>query len=286
MKHNYLFLLFLGFTLSSCNLINPDEDVPAYIEVKEFSLSTDPVIQGSNSSGITDAWIYVDGQLLGAFELPCRVPVLNSGNREVLIGAGIKINGLSATRAPYPFYRFYSSTADLIPGESVSFIPEVAYFDSLVFPFISNFDDLSGNRFEASGASDTLIGLTSNPAEVFEGAGSLKASLLRDSGVVEFQMVDALELPKQGTLVYLEFDYKCSHAFGVGLRSFYATSGTRTTSLINVFPSETWNKMYVNLTRAVSEQVNAVNYRIFFQSLKEPGSGPLNLYIDNVKIVY
>lgn len=286
MKHLYLFLLPLIWAFSSCNLINPEEEIPAYIEVQQFSVNTDPTIQGSNSSGISDAWIFVDGQMLGAFELPCRVPVLKNGSSEVLIGAGIKINGLSATRAPYPFYRFYEGSADFKPGETVSFSPQVSYFDSLIFPFLSNFDDLSGNRFEASGASDTLIGLTSNPAEVYEGLGSLKASLLRDSGIVEFQMVDALELPKQGTLVYLEFDYKCSHIFGVGLRSYYASSGTRTTSLINVFPTDTWKKMYINLTRAVSEQVNAENYRIFFQSVKESGSGPLNLYIDNVKIVY
>jgi hypothetical protein len=286
MKHLYLFLLPLIWAFSSCNLINPEEEIPAYIEVQQISVNTDPTIQGSNSSGISDAWIFVDGQMLGAFELPCRVPVLKNGSSEVLIGAGIKINGLSATRAPYPFYRFFEGSADFKPGETVSFSPQVSYFDSLIFPFLSNFDDLSGNRFEASGASDTLIGLTSNPAEVYEGLGSLKASLLRDSGIVEFQMVDALELPKQGTLVYLEFDYKCSHIFGVGLRSYYASSGTRTTSLINVFPTDTWKKMYINLTRAVSEQVNAENYRIFFQSVKESGSGPLNLYIDNVKIVY
>lgn len=285
---NTLLLLGMAWGFSSCELINPDEGIPSYIQVDSISLSTDATIQGSNSQNISDAWIYVDGMLITAAELPCRIPVLKEGSHDVLIGPGIKINGLSAYRAPYPFYRFYSTTVNLSPGETVKLSPSTTYFDSLSFPFLANFDDLSGNKFEATSASDSegSVALTTNPAEVREGAGSLKAYLDVDSGSVEFHTVETLDLPKLGTLLYLEIDYKCTHDLQVELISSYNLAGDETTPLLTIYPTETWKKMYINLTKAVSERTTALNYRILFRSTKTEGDTPLSVWLDNVKIVY
>jgi hypothetical protein len=40
------------------------------------------------------------------------------------------------------------------------------------------------------------------------------------------------------------------------------------------------------MTKAVSEQINASNYRVYFYSLKTAGSDPLEILIDNMKIIY
>jgi len=271
----------------SCNLINREEEIPSYIAIDTIRLNANTALQGSASSKITDAWIYVDDQLVGAFELPCKIPVLAAGEHKISVGAGVMVNGLTALRAPYPFYRFYSENSiNLNEGEVREIEPVVTYFDSLQFAFMANFDDLSGSKLEAAGASDTTIALVSNPELVFEGAGSMLAALYRDSGFIEFQMVEPVELPKQGTTVYLELNYKTTHILNVGLKANYTSSGTVSAPLVSLNPSTEWNKIYINLTRQVSQQINAANYRVYFYAPKPAGSGKMELFIDNMKIVY
>lgn len=282
-----LAFLVCWIACQGCNIFNPEEDKPAYIAVDSIRLNANNVLQGTSSAKITDAWIYVDDKLIGAFELPCTIPVLESGKHKVSVGAGVMVNGLTALRAPYPFYRFYSENdVELSIGEIRKIEPSVSYFDSLQFAFMANFDDLSGSKLEAAGASDTTIALTSNPDLVYEGAGSMIAALYRDSGFIEFQMVEPVELPKQGTTVYLELNYKTTHILNVGLKANYESSGTVSAPLVSLNPSSTWNKIYINLTRQVSQQVNAANYRVYFYAPKPAGSGKMELFIDNMKIVY
>jgi hypothetical protein len=281
-----LVVVFIAFCTMGCSVINPDEPQAAYLRIDSISVLNTPATQGSISSAISDAWIYVDDQLMGAFELPCNVPLLEEGNHKISVGAGIKINGLSALRAPYPFYRFDADSLILEPGVVHAISPKVSYFDSLSYAFLADFDDVSGNKLEASGASDTTVGITTESENVFEGNGSFSARLLRDSGTVEFQMVEPVSLPKLGTLVYMELNYKTTHVLTMALRSNYAASAPQNTILISLYPTDEWKKVYVNLTRAVSEQISASDYQVFFFSFKNAGTEDLEILLDNMKIIY
>lgn len=271
---------------SSCNIINPTEKIPAYISIDTFLLTTDVGLQGSNAAKITDAWIYVNDNPIGVFELPCKIPALAEGSSKISIGPGIKVNGISATRSIYPFYKNYSTQADLITEKVTSISPVTTYFDSINFAFKTNFDDAAGISLEATSKSDTSIFVTSNPAEVFEGNGSLKAVLAQDTGFLEFRQVDAVQLPKQGKLVFAELNFNCNRVITVVLYSNYISSEPKIENVISLAPTEgKWNKIYIDLTRYVSTEVNAVNYRLYFNAFKADGTGPLIMYMDNLKIV-
>jgi hypothetical protein len=286
MKHNYL--LLIGFLLSfcSCNIINPTEKIPAYISVDTFLLNTDVGIQGSNAAKITDAWIYVNDNLIGAFELPCKVPALFEGKCKISVGPGIKTNGIAATRTIYPFYKNYFTEVDLIPEGETKLSPLTVYFDSLTFAYKSNFDDAAGISLEATNRSDTSIQITYNQTEVFEGNGSLKAELTQDSAFLEFKQVDAVPLPKQGEFVFLEMNYKCNGLLNVELYSNYPSSAPHIDKVLTLLPSENWNKIYIDLTRYVSTQVNAINYTLYFSMIKLGGTESIKVYMDNLKIVH
>ena len=203
------FLLFCLLAFVGCNIINPSEEEASYIEINSVNVITDVSIQGSNAANISDAWIYVDDKLIGAFELPCRIPVLHSGTHKVSIGAGVQLNGSSTLRTPYLFYRFHEQeNVNLEPGQTSILSPTFSYFDSLTFAFKANFDDLSGNKLTSTSSSDTTLSLCNNPARVFEGAGSCLVELFRDSGFVDFQMIDPVSLPKGGANVFMEINYK------------------------------------------------------------------------------
>ncbi len=281
------FLLFCLLAFVGCNIINPSEEEASYIEINSVNVITDVSIQGSNAANISDAWIYVDDKLIGAFELPCRIPVLHSGTHKVSIGAGVQLNGSSTLRTPYLFYRFHEQeNVNLEPGQTSILSPTFSYFDSLTFAFKANFDDLSGNKLTSTSSSDTTLSLCNNPARVFEGAGSCLVELFRDSGFVDFQMIDPVSLPKGGANVFMEINYKNNQDLLVGLRSYYSGATTKEEQVITLRPTDTWNKVYINLTKQVSSQINAINYRIFFQTIKPSGSEPLEVLIDNFKIIY
>jgi hypothetical protein len=288
MKQGYAaFLLFYMLVFVSCNIINPKEEEASYIAINSVNVTTDVAIQGSNAANISDAWIYVDDQLVGAFKLPCRIPVLQTGSHKVSIGAGIQLNGLSTLRTPYLFYRFYEQeNVNLEAGQTTIISPTFSYFDSLTFAFKANFDDLSGNKLTSTSSSDTTLSLCNDPARVFEGAGSCLVELFRDSGFVDFQMIDPVSLPQGGANVFMEINYKNNQDLLVGLRSYYVGASTKEEQVITLRPTDSWNKVYINLTRQVSSQINASNFRIFFQTTKPSGSEPLEVLIDNFKIIY
>jgi hypothetical protein len=288
MKQGYTaVLLFCLLVLVSCNIINPKEEEASYIAINSVNVTTDVAMQGSNAANISDAWIYVDDNLVGAFKLPCRIPVLHSGKHKVSVGAGIQLNGSSSLRTPYLFYRFHEQeNVNLEAGKTTTLSPTFTYFDSLTFAFKANFDDLSGNKLTSTSTSDTTLSLCNDPARVYEGAGSCLVQLFRDSGFVDFQMIDPVSLPQGGANVFMEINYKNNQDLLVGLRSYYSGASTKEEQVITLRPTESWNKVYINLTRQVSSQINANNFRIFFQTTKPSGSEPLEVLIDNFKIIY
>ncbi len=91
--------------LTSCYKFDGDQTIPAYLKIDTVLLKTYYPEQGSNSNAIKDVWVYVNDQQIGAFELPAMFPVLAMGNQKLEIRPGIKVNGISSTRAPYPFYK-------------------------------------------------------------------------------------------------------------------------------------------------------------------------------------
>ena len=70
---------------------------PAYIKINDIELNN------SSTDKITDAWVYIENQLQGVYELPAKFPVLETGVKEIRIKAGIKNNGISSSRVFYPF---------------------------------------------------------------------------------------------------------------------------------------------------------------------------------------
>src|SRR5207249_3983136 len=72
------FLTFSLFLLSSCNIINPTEPVPAYIHIDKFGIIATPAL-GTDSTKLTDVYAYIDNSFQGAYPLGTSFPILQSG---------------------------------------------------------------------------------------------------------------------------------------------------------------------------------------------------------------
>ena len=94
-------LKFLPVAMLALVACKKTEDVPSYLEVPVFGMTTDPS-QGAPSTKITDAWVTVNGTFVGVWELPARIPVLGAGQAEVEVAPAIKRKPGDTVVAAFP----------------------------------------------------------------------------------------------------------------------------------------------------------------------------------------
>lgn len=83
------------FIISSLISCKKTDLVPSYIHIEKIDVSTVYELYGSDSHKITDAWVYVDGDLQGIYELPATFPILATGQHTIMVRPGIKLNGIA-----------------------------------------------------------------------------------------------------------------------------------------------------------------------------------------------
>lgn len=264
-------VLILAGILNSCS----KSPVASFIYIPAFQLSTNYPSQGSASHAITDAWLYVDDNPVGVFELPASIPVNHSGNSKITVFPGIKKDGITATRIPYPFYAADSRNMDLVPSKVDTLHATSTYVDGLSFPMIEDFE--SGNDFSGMTA-------ISGSTVVFEGNRSGRAIL--DDFTPSYSIASSKYiLPGGGTRIFLELNYRNQQQFDIFARANHSGSTPDLLYLITITPKDTWHKVYVDLTSAVSS-IAADNYQIVFKAELPDTVSSAEYYWDNIKIVH
>lgn len=292
MKQKYwLAFAFLSILLLGGFSCKKEDSIPAYIHIDGFTLLANPSgfpvnsetgNEGSLSQKITDAWFYVDDQLVGCFELPATFPVLAEGVHHVMIKPGIKINGIAATRAPYPFFKTYEQDVDFKAATKTTLSPTTMYESFSHFAFMENFEN-TGIIIDSSTSSQSAIHYVSSPpAEVFEGGNSGMATVKGGQVYFECNSQLAYSLPKDGSPIFLEMNYKSDRSFVIGTMGqppFYSKD-----FLINVHATDTWNKAYFYLSPNINS-ASATTFKIFFYMDVTAGDSAA-ISFDNFKIVY
>ncbi|HXC04802.1 MAG TPA: hypothetical protein VNZ86_08620 [Bacteroidia bacterium] len=285
--HSVLYL-FLSSLLVSGSILLPScgkpEFIPSYIHIDSVGLTTHYGNDGTNSHYIPDAWVYVDNQLVGDFELPATVPVPYAGQHTVVIQGGILESGSTAERHAYPFYAPWSTTINLVATGTVYVKPVVTYLAS-AHPFDWTED------FESIGISLTYDTTTGNPKLVkdlvnpFEGAASGTVSL--GSGQNHFQCLSstAFTLPSSGVEVYLEINYLTNNEFYVGVMN---ASTYQQIIFVSVKPNTVWKKMYIRLTDAVLQTgvSGGGTYKVYLGMDRDPLVTNPAMHLDNLKLIH
>ncbi len=166
-----LLILPVLIFLSSCDLINPSEQIPAYVHLDEYTFEAGPGM-GSSSHNISEVWVYDNGTILGVYDLPADVPILLEGNTELSFFAGIKNNGMSSHRIQYPFYQGYYETVNLAPLKVDTISPTFSYKENASILFESSFEDASTGFIDTQTNDDVEFLVSEDENNVFEGNGS------------------------------------------------------------------------------------------------------------------
>lgn len=283
---SYVVLLLLSVSLFACS--DTSEPIPAYLRIEPFTVNAPG---GAAWQKVTEGWLYVNGELLGAYTLPATVPVLAEGESEVLLFPGVKENGILQTPAIYPFLTRFEQTYTLTPPQITPVQPLTAYDDDAVFVW-----DLARTTFDSE--SIPLENRDSDPATGFElvSAGAFSGRSVRMAVDTAHRLIEiatnAQVLPTSGgQQVWLEMHYKNDIPFSVWLLGARAGAGEVAIPVYQFNISEDWNKIYFNITGFVANNQQD-NYRLFFQTRlpqNTDGSFPaLNgaVFLDNLRLIH
>lgn len=285
-------LLFSSIVLSSCNNFKGSQEIPAYIHIDTFLFTTNYELEGAASHKITDAWLYIDDDIQGCYELPATIPVLERGNHRVTIIPGIKLNGISKTRTINPFYTPYIIENYKLEEKVIdTILPSTTYYpideSSIVFRFKEDFERQVS--LEETADSDTTITRTERDAPEnwndLENNSHYSGYVWLGDSTNYFCIAseEFRDLPNQGNSIFLEIDYKCDEVFEVGL--FAKISSVESIPLVYVNPSPTWNKIYINLGPNITDTQEAEYFKFYIAGKIDEGS-EAEYYFDNIKLVY
>ena len=277
--------VLLLFSILRCNLINPDEKIPSYIHIDSFTVSGNYDTVGSLSHKITDAWVMVDNEFVGVFELPCTVPVLQTGPHQVILRAGIYENGISLTRLPYSFYNYYTASYNLQAKKIDTINPTVKYLtNGIKYEFCEDFES-SKSAFKPSDLSQVQFTRSDSAGTVFEGKYSMKAVMDTAHSFFEMQTYGLYNIPRNQA-AFVELNYKSDISFQIGYVSVDLLTGDENKHLVlNLNPSSTWKKIYVNFGTEINFEKTGLVFKVFIGTVKTNDSQYSTLYLDNVKLI-
>jgi len=291
----------LFISMVSCN--TEEAAKPTYVKIDALHLNTDYSEEGSAHSNFTTAWVNLNGQSIGAFELPALVPmILKEGSNDLRIEAGINTNGISSFRSintsfsPIEYNLQYNSSG---AAPDTLIIPEseliVNYRSFFAVNIVEDFDD-PGINFQRTNFSDTNFMKVNDADSIFNftpyGSNTAEPNVASGLIVLDDQnpRLDLLstvgyDIPLGTQNVYLEVTYRSNTQIGFGLWANLPT-GDLGDITAGVLPQSDWNKIYINLISEFQAYQGATDYQIMIRAQKDDNTSEGRIYLDNIKLVY
>ena len=285
----FIQLIIITQLISSCAQ-DLTAEIPSYIEINNFDYlgnnsTTTPHPGGYenyNPINVTDVWISMNGNTIGTFEIPCKIPILDEGIHSFDIYPGIKVNGISGTRIKYPFYEKYELDTELSKEEIVEISPKTSYKEETMFYFEEKGQfEVGGTMFEKSFNSDTSK-IIQNEV-VFQGTHS--AAIYLDSTNTYFDVRNIEELELQNN-TFLELNFLSSIDLNVGLIIFNNNDVEDKQELIQLYPTNDWKKIYLDLSPIISMGTPSSKFKIYFEGMYDTNQNINATYLDNLKLVF
>ncbi len=286
-------VILLILLVSSCDKFEGDQTIPAYIHVDSIRLVDNPLLEEGNlTKNIQDVWAYVDDDLVGAFELPATFPVLSEGPHKLTLAAGIKYNGMSGTRGPYPFYEPKIITEyEFVAGVTDTINPSVKYYSTTFFAWSENFETNSISLHPTAASDTSLTLLNYDPPDPVYGFASGIGYMDDNRPILEVSTGDSdhpgYDLPKAGQYVFLEMDYNTNVPAVVGL--FMREVGVQIIQhpVLVLNPTNgLWKKIYINFTPTVSTYYNTTYFNVFIRAEKTSSVDLAVIKVDNLKLIH
>lgn len=283
-------LLFIF--LPSCK--GKDEPIPSYIQIDSVSVSASG-LQGNKIQQISALQVFVDGDLLGIFEIPAVIPAHYTGKHTISLIAVTFLNGSSSQRAVYRPLLIADTTATLTSGS-------ITKFNFAVFKYRPATQFLWTEDFEDANSSVVLKNTEPGDSQLIKTVPfDLKGKFMGNTKALEIQLkgsdtskyIDVISfntfagLPITGTDINLEFDILSPVNVQVALDRISGSVHEYVPFLFLNSTDSKWKRFYLNLVPEIASQPNSNTYKIYF-TIYRPSSanGDVKIYLDNIRFCY
>ena len=277
------FFLLLLLTQTSCEKFSGNQTIPAYLRIDSIALTTDYTTQGTKMHNITDAWVYIDGTLIGTFQLPATFPVLYQGTHQLTVLAGVKKDGIASTRISYPFYKQITKTINLTPDQTLDMgLLSTTYATSTKFLWKEDFDDPAITLDTTTATTEKIMLTSTDSSTTLEGIHSGIVEL--DTVGATFEAVSHATFSIPNSEVFLEMNFNVNTTMAVGV---YITLPGSVSQVPIVYLNPTngqWKKIYIDLTTTLNAYAGATSYRVFYY-LKNTTGDHYRIIMDNIKLL-
>ena len=276
------FIIFLLIIITSCER---EAETVTYFSINNFSFYDleGQINESTETTAISDGWVTLNGNFLGAFETPSKIPIINiEDNNEIRISPGIKENGISGSRIIYPFYKIFEVITDDVMEETITINPETSYKENTNFKFLNQGSFEIGNMLQETENSDTIPLIQSN--EVFDGEKSCAICINNSNNIYQVITIDELLFKSFPEYVFLEMNFKSDIDFKIGL--IRNNNIADKIEHMKVYKSENWKKIYLNLSSLIIPNISNSTFQIYFESEMAYNDNGGCTYLDNLKVVY
>lgn len=307
MKHHLFLIALLGcaviFSSSSCgktdvtpayvhieyNDVNNCIDITNFNAVHETNLDVEE-LNSLTQQNFTHVNVYVNGNNLGCWELPCNVPVLDiteGDSVSLVVLPCFRKTGMSNTIQGYPFLNALKQTVLLTRGKTynVSEKPMQYIYSSYAhIPFMETFANSSD--FTPSDSVNNNLNFTPTVIEERQ----VGAITLNSQNGLSFDVTSSyITVPIYNYYVYLELTYKIESSMEIGLKLSTATYPNTVHQLGGIYATDEWKTIYFDLS-SVIQSYNATSSTLTAIKLILTGMGDAgkdtHFYIDNMKVIY
>lgn len=293
MKRLLIPIIISILALSSCDNFQNEQEIPSYIYVEGFYLEENPNFTFSQpedllTSDIRDVWVYVDGEIIGAYPLPVRIPILKEGNHKINLRPGIIYNGMNNMREEYVFYTNYTDTLDLVPGkiDTIPLQPIMYNHEDCTIPFKETFENYFINFQQANVVAAEPLPMTVISNDSVKYGSHCGAIYFEEGGINRYISIDSIYCNNTNGVI-LEIDYRSNIPFEIGL---YGRSSSQEAnkyiSAVRLTPTEEWKKSYIILTKVWGSLGYPLNFHCYLEAFNSNNTINPFVHVDNIKIVH
>lgn len=283
--HKLRYLLITLMVLSACNLINPEEPIPAYVHIPAIDFVTTNPSQGTAKQQITDAWVFLNDELVGAFPVPSTFPIIASGRKRLTVRPGIILNGIGATRNFNPFFIGLDTQINFVGKQIDTLRITAQYNPDTQFRWSDDFEQQSTDLIRANN-SDTTFRIEKALGVPFEGSGCLAFEVDLNRPNIRIESNKRFTRPNNFAAVFWEMHYKNEVPFNIGI-VVYTQGGSRFAyPLVRLNASSEWKKVYLNISDGIFQLNAGDSFSLYLTTETVLGPKAGQVLIDNIKLMY
>ena len=180
-------------------------------------------------------------------------------------------------------YKKFQIDTTLIKNRSILIDPTTSYLENLPTPIfnIKGQFETPGTMFEPHTTSDTTVIIQSEI--IYQGEKSAAIYLDNQNTYCYVTNIDPLELTNN---TFLELDFLSSINFNIGLIIINAGITDQKEELIQLYATEEWKKIYLDLGPLINMGNNSSTFKIYFEGSHNQTEDKSTIYFDNLKLVY